>query len=270
MDKIIIKNLEVFANHGVLEAEKDLGQKFIVNCELNTSLREAGKSDDIYKTINYAKVCRDIAQIMQDNTYNLIESCAEMIANHILANYAVNSLTVTIEKPWAPIGMRGSVFVEIYRAWHRVYLGLGSNIGDTTANLDNAIKEMECPTLKIIRKSTYHNTEPVSSIPQDDYLNCVVEITTTFTPRELMEHLLDTEKKLGRIRDNAQHWGPRVIDIDILTYDDIISDDPTVILPHPLMHRRLFVLAPFCELNPHYLHPVLRERIQELKDKLEE
>lgn len=267
MDKIIIKGLEVFAKHGVLPSEKELEQRFVINCELNLDLRNAGESDDLSQTVNYAEVCQSITKIMRTATYNLIESCAQKVSNHILYNYNVNSVKVTIEKPWAPIGMSGNVSVEIVRAWHRVYLGLGSNMGDTTANLNNAIKEMECSALQVIRCSGYHKTKPVSDIPQDDYLNCVAEVRSTFTTGQLIDHLMAVEARLGRER--SQPWGPRTIDIDILTYDDIVSDRANAVIPHPHMHNRLFVLVPFCELNPYYVHPLLGKRVYELKAELE-
>lgn len=268
MDKIIIKELEVFANHGVLPAEKELGQKFVITCEIGLDLKDIAKTDNISQTINYADVCKDITRLMQKNTYNLIESCAEELTDHILHNYPTKSVTVTIEKPWAPIGMVCSVSVQIQKSWHKVYLGLGSNMGNPSENLDNAIKALKTHTqLQILKQSSYHQTKPQGGPPQNDYTNCVIEAKTTFSPNQLIKYLLQTETTLGRIR--TQHWGPRIIDIDILTYDNIITDDPKVVIPHPYMHTRLFVLAPFCELNPFYVHPLLNTRVQELKAILE-
>ncbi|MCL2873773.1 MAG: 2-amino-4-hydroxy-6-hydroxymethyldihydropteridine diphosphokinase [Defluviitaleaceae bacterium] len=269
MDKILIDGLEIFANHGALEAEKALGQKFIVSAELFLDLKSAGKSDDLSKTVNYSEICADITNIIQGETYNLIETCAEKIASHILSLYSrIKGVTVTVEKPWAPIGQCvRNLSVQISRNWNKAYLGLGSNMGDSEFTLDSAIKKLKSDDLKILRSSSYYKTKPISDIPQDDYLNCVIEIETTLSPNELISHTLQIESELGRER--LIPLAPRTIDIDILAYDDMISDDNEIILPHPRMQDRLFVLVPFCELNPYYVHPLLNQRMVDLKNQLE-
>jgi len=270
MDKIHIDKLEIFANHGVLEAERILGQKFLVSATLTLDLRPAGMSDDLSKTVNYAEVCTKIRDLMTGETHQLIEICAETIAREILHNFPlVREITVRIDKPWAPIGQSvGNLSVEIKRKWSRVYLGLGANMDNPKEALDEAIAQLPNPGLRLLRCSTYYTTKPISDIPQDDYLNCVLEAETTLPPQELMTHLLQIEASLGRERNI--HWGPRTIDIDVLTYDDLITDDPHITLPHPRMHERLFVLVPFYELNPNYVHPLLRRRISDLKTELEQ
>ena len=269
MDKIRIDGLEIFANHGCLDAEKQLGQKFIISADIYLDSRAAGCSDDLHKTVNYAEVCAGITQLLTEQTYQLIETCAEKAASYILHNYPpARSVSVNIEKPWAPIGQSvRTVSVQVSRRWSKVYLGLGSNLGDTKALLDGAINMLGCDEVKVLRQSSYYKTQPVSEIPQDSYLNSVLEAETTLSARELMAHLLHIESLLGRER-TVRH-GPRTIDIDILTYDDVVSDEEEVLLPHPRMHERLFVLVPFCELNPYFVHPLLNQRIIDLKSQLE-
>jgi dihydroneopterin aldolase/2-amino-4-hydroxy-6-hydroxymethyldihydropteridine diphosphokinase len=270
MDKIIIDSLEIFATHGVLDAEKTLGQKFIVSEELFLSLREAGNSDNLNKTVNYARVCENITKIMQRDTYDLIETCAEKIASYILHKYAsVSAITVTVEKPHEPDSQSvRNLAVQITRGWNKVYLGLGANIGDAKLTLDSAIEKIdENNDMRIIRKSSYYKTRHISDIPQEDYLNAVVEIETIFTPHELIRCLMQIESELGRER--SVRFAPRTIDIDVLTYNSLITDDTEIILPHPRMHERLFVLVPFCELNPYYVHPLLNQRMIDLKLNLE-
>ena len=270
MDKIHIDGLEIFANHGVLEAETQLGQKFLISATLKLDLRQAGKTDDLSKTVNYAEVCQTIQTRMTEETHQLIEACAQRIASEILHTFPlVRQVTITIEKPWAPIGQSvRNLSVQISRKWSKVYLGLGANMGDPKETLDKAIAALPCEGLRILKCSSYYTTKPISDIPQDDYQNCALEAETTLSPEELMAHLLETEASLGRER-NA-HWGPRTIDIDLLTYDNIVTDDPQVTLPHPRMHERLFVLVPLCELNPNIIHPLLHRRISELKAELEQ
>ena len=266
MDKIIISQLEVISNHGVLDAEKVLGQKFYVSMELALDLQKAGQTDDIAKTINYAEVCDMVVRLMQGSTYNLIETCAEKIASSILRLYdSVCEVTVKIEKPHAPIKHSfGNVAVSISRKRETVYIGLGSNLGDREANLNNAISAMSKLTgLTVIKSSTFHETKPVGDIPQGDYLNAVAMATTTLTPYCLMETLLELEIKLGRERPGIP-LGPRVIDLDLLFYGEMVSDSAFVTLPHPRLHERLFVLKPFCEVNPLFVHPLLKKRMFEL------
>jgi len=270
MDKIHIDGLEIFAHHGVLDAENQLGQKFLVSASLTLDLRQAGKADDLSQTVNYAQVCDKIRDCMTTKTHQLIETCTEGIASEILHTFPlVREITITIEKPWAPIGQSvRNLSVEIARKWSKVYLGLGANMGDLKNALDQAIAALPSEGLRILRCSSYYTTKPISDIPQDDYLNCALEAETTLSPRELMTHLLEIEASLGRER--TVHWGPRTIDIDLLTYDNIVTDDPHVTLPHPRMHERLFVLVPLCELNPNIIHPLLRRRVSELKAALEQ
>ena len=269
MDSIRIDGLELFANHGVLEAERILGQKFIVSAELQLNLRAAGRTDDLSQTVDYAEICRVITAVTTGETYHLIEACAENIAMHILHTYPrIRAISVTVEKPWTPIGQSvQNLSAEIKRKWSKIYLGLGANMGEPKAALDCAIEKLACEALRVTRCSSYYKTKPISDIPQDDYLNCVVEAETTMCPNELMAHLLQIESAMGRER--TVHWGPRVIDIDVLTYDDVVSDDSAITLPHPRMHERLFVLVPFCEINPYVVHPLLNQRMIELKKKLE-
>ncbi|MCL2840975.1 MAG: 2-amino-4-hydroxy-6-hydroxymethyldihydropteridine diphosphokinase [Defluviitaleaceae bacterium] len=268
MDKIIIDRLEVFARHGVFQSEKTLGQKFFISVEMNLDLRQAGMTDNLEKTVNYADVCNGIINISE--TFDLIETFAEKIADDILQqNQTVKSVKVRVEKPSAPIKHSlKTVAVEITRKRAKIYLGLGSNIGNSEKNLNSAVAEISTKSINIIARSSYYKTKPISDIPQGDYVNCVLEAETTMTPKELIKCLLKIEAKLGRER--KERWGPRIIDIDVLTYDHDISDDADIILPHPRMHERLFVLVPFFEINPNYVHPLLNKRIVELKAKLEE
>ena len=270
MDKIIITRLEVVSNHGVLDAEKVLGQKFYVSMELCLDLHGAGQTDDIEKTINYAEVCDVVVKLMQSSTFNLIETCAENIAANLLRTYAsVSDVKVKIEKPHAPIKHSfGNVAVFISRKRETVYIGLGSNMGDRRSNLNKAISALQnLPGFEVTKTSSFHETKPVSDIPQDDYLNAVVMATTTYSPECLMENMLKLETELGRERPGVP-LGPRVIDLDLLFYGKKVSDSTYVTLPHPRLHKRLFVLEPFCEINPLFVHPLLKKRIFELKDAL--
>jgi 2-amino-4-hydroxy-6-hydroxymethyldihydropteridine diphosphokinase len=129
------------------------------------------------------------------------------------------------------------------------YLGLGSNLGDRLANLQRAVDLLAAhPAIEVRRSSRVYETEPVGGPPQPDYLNAVVEVDTQLGPHQLLEACLDVEGQMGRIR--AERWGPRVIDVDLLIYDEREIEEPDLVVPHPRMRERAFVLMPLTELQP--------------------
>lgn len=267
MDKICIKDLEVYANHGVFPEEKKLGQKFLISIELFIDLYDAGISDDLNKTINYGLLCEQVEIEFKSKCFNLLEAAAENLCSFILKSYnTVLRVKLMIKKPWAPIGKPLSyASVELDRTWHNAFIALGSNIGDKKANITNAIKLINSSDhTKIITQSASYETKPVGYTEQDDFINAVVQIKTTLNPKKLLHFLLEIEKELKRER--IIRWGPRTIDLDIILYDDIVTNDEEVIIPHPRMHERMFVLEPLCEIAPFIIHPLLNRRMFELKE----
>ena len=129
----------------------------------------------------------------------------------------------------------------------RAYLALGSNLGDRLANLRRAVALLGERGVTVVRSSRVYETEPVGGPPQPEYLNAVVEVETTLAPDELLRVCLETEDILGRAR--AERWGPRVLDVDVLTYGRDRIDQPDLVVPHPRMHERAFVLVPLLELD---------------------
>ena len=142
-----------------------------------------------------------------------------------------------------------------------VYIGLGSNLGDKEENIKKAITllKQKCRILKI---SSLYETEPMYYKDQDWFLNCAIKIETDLTPLELFSFLQSIEKKLGRVR--TIKYGPRIIDLDILFYGNKIINDDKLIVPHPKLHERLFVLEPLNEICPNFVHPVLKESISRI------
>ncbi|MCH7517497.1 MAG: 2-amino-4-hydroxy-6-hydroxymethyldihydropteridine diphosphokinase [Candidatus Dadabacteria bacterium] len=147
----------------------------------------------------------------------------------------------------------------------RVFIGIGSNLGDTIGNCKIALDEIE-NFAEIVRISSLYETEPVGNEDQPNFINSVVEINTDLSPHELLTHLKSIEDKLGRVR--GEKWGPRVIDLDIIFYDDLVMKDDDLIIPHPRAHLRRFVLEPICEIAPDFIHPELETSILELLEKL--
>ncbi len=129
----------------------------------------------------------------------------------------------------------------------RAFLGLGSNLGDRLANLRAAVDALDAREgIQVVRSSRVYETDPVGP-PQPDYLNAVIELETSLPPRTLLRACLEAELQLGRER--SERWGPRTIDIDLLTYGNEEIDQPGLVVPHPRMHERGFVLAPLLELT---------------------
>jgi len=146
---------------------------------------------------------------------------------------------------------------------HIAYIGLGSNMGDKIANLNKAIGELgKVPGNKVLAVSSFYKTEPVGRVEQDWFVNAAAEIETSLTPRELLNKLLYIEKNLGRVRDVK--WGPRVIDLDILLYDDLVMNEEGLSIPHPYLYERGFVLVPLAEIAPKVIHPKLKKSMSEL------
>lgn len=128
------------------------------------------------------------------------------------------------------------------------YLGLGSNLGDRLAVLQAAVDALTgTDGVRVLRSSRVYETEPVGGPPQPEYLNAVVEVETALTAASLLEACRAVEDRLGRER--GERWGSRVIDVDVLTYGEERIEEPGLVVPHPRMHERWFVLAPLLELD---------------------
>lgn len=143
------------------------------------------------------------------------------------------------------------------------YVAVGSNLGDRRAMMSQAQARLETnPGISVRKVSGIYETDPVGFLAQGRFLNAVWELETELPPDDLLNALLAVEKELGRERKVKN--GPRVIDLDLLAYDDYISERPELTLPHPRLHERYFVLKPFSDLNPEWVHPYLHRTVQEL------
>lgn len=271
MDEIKIKNLEVFGNHGVFPEENVLGQKFLVDAVLGMSTRKAGKSDALADSVSYADVSQLIREEMTRQNDQLLERVAERVAEAILLQFSIiDRVKITVKKPWAPIGIHVDyAAVSIERSWHKVYIGVGSNLGDREGYLELARRRLqEHPHMRKFRQATVIETEPYGYVEQPNFLNTIFEMETLLEPEELLAYLQQVEQEAGRER--KIHWGPRTLDLDLLLYDHLVTEEEHLVLPHPEICRRLFVLNSLCELYPYGIHPVTKERFCDIKSKLEE
>lgn len=265
MDIIRIDNLEVYAYHGVYDEEKEKGQYFYVNAELYTNTRKAGMNDDLDISTNYGTVCDFIHDFMTKHTYDLIETVAEQLAQALLLEFKlVKSVLLEIRKPHAPIEKEfETVSVEIERGWHEAFVAFGSNLGDKEKFIDEAIEALSnLPQINIVAISDKIVTEPYGNVEQDVFLNGVMKIETLLPADELLQILQKVEEHAGRER--KIHWGPRTLDLDIIFYDDDIISEDDLIVPHPDMKNRDFVLKPLMQIAPYKLHPVYRKTISDM------
>lgn len=143
----------------------------------------------------------------------------------------------------------------------KAYIGIGTNLGDKEKNIKNAIRLLK-EKCEIVKRSPLYKTEPVGFKDQSWFVNCVVEVCTRLAPYELIHFLKGIEKSMGRAK--AIKYGPRLIDLDILYYDDLILKEKNLAIPHLRMHKRLFVLAPLMDISPDFTHPRLKKSIKAL------
>jgi 2-amino-4-hydroxy-6-hydroxymethyldihydropteridine diphosphokinase len=135
------------------------------------------------------------------------------------------------------------------RSPRRAYLGIGSNLGDRLAHLQHAVDGLAATAgITVVAVSPVYETTPVGGPPQPDYLNAVVAVDTTLTPRELLEVAHRLEAQAERVR--AEQWGPRTLDVDVLLVDGELVEEPDLVVPHPRMSERAFVLVPLADLDP--------------------
>lgn len=139
----------------------------------------------------------------------------------------------------------------------KVFLGIGSNLGNRVENIHTAIKLIGILCGTVNARSSIYQTAAWGRTDQPDFLNQVIELSSFLTPQELLLALLGIEVKMGRTRD--QKWGARIIDLDILYFDNLILVSNELIVPHPHIANRRFVIEPLCEIAPAFIHPVLKK-----------
>lgn len=268
-DKILIENYEVKTCHGVNPEEKVEPQRFLISCELYCDFSEAVQNDDIDKTTSYASVCKLIKAFFCDNCFNLLETLAYGTAERILLAFPlISRADVTVRKPDAPMkGVFDSVGVFVSLLKHEVYLALGSSLGDKEGYLDFAVQQLsEDKKVLSVTESPRLLTEPYGGAAEERFLNSAVRIETVYSPHQLLNRIHEIEQGGERVR--TVRWGDRTLDIDILFYDDTVTDDVDLVIPHTDMQNRVFVLEPLSHLCPNKMHPVLQRRVCDMLSDL--
>jgi 2-amino-4-hydroxy-6-hydroxymethyldihydropteridine diphosphokinase len=147
-----------------------------------------------------------------------------------------------------------------------VYLGLGSNLGNRESNLDMALKLLG-ERMRIGKRSSYYDTEPIGNVNQPRFLNLVVQVYTRLTPQNLLKLAKGIELRMGR---HSRTGEPRPIDIDILLFGNMVVKEPDLVIPHPRMHEREFVLAPLAEIAADVVNPLTGDTIKQMREAIKE
>lgn len=279
-DQISITGLQVHACHGVLEHEKTQPQPFLADLVLDVDLSAASADDDLDRTVSYAEVAAEAEQVLTGESVELIETLAERIAAKILQRPAVERVAVTVRKPQAPAGVTfeqtasAGPAVTVRRARDvPVVIGLGANLGNPQHALSSAVAALrDLPGLRVIDVSDLVSTFPVGGPEQPDYLNAVLVGRTRLAPWTLLAALHRIEGWYGRERE--VRWGARTLDLDLIQYgrpgaeDELRSDRPDLLLPHPRAAERGFVLVPWLDADPRALVRV-GDDVVTVQDRLE-
>jgi 2-amino-4-hydroxy-6-hydroxymethyldihydropteridine diphosphokinase len=152
---------------------------------------------------------------------------------------------------------------------HIAYISVGSNLGDRVKNCRKGIEALtESGNSRILAQSRIYMTEPVDYEDQNWFINLMIKLETELDPFQLLDHIERIQRAAGRLKDPVR-YGPRILDLDIILYDDRIIDSGRLVVPHPRMHKRRFVLKPICDIDPAVIHPVLKQEMQFLLKRLE-
>lgn len=257
-DRITLTGVTAYGFHGVLAEEKAQGQEFSVDLTLEVDLSRAAASDDLTHTVNYAEAAADAVALLQGPSQDLIETVAGAIADAVLVRPLVEAVEVTLHKPHAPVGVPFTdVTVTLRRERDvRVVVALGANLGtDPAQTLRDAARRLgQEPGLWGLSCSPLFDTDPVGGPAQPAYTNAVLTARTSLAPWRVLDRLHRVEQEFDRTRE--VRWGARTLDLDLIQYgepgtaDEVVSEDPELLLPHPRAHERGFVLAPWHALDP--------------------
>lgn len=256
LDRIEVTGIRAWGHHGVLPQETELGQQFIADITLHLSTAPAGTADALSRTVNYAEAAHAVHEELRGGPYALVETLAERIAQRLLTDTGhplVRRVGVRVHKPAAPVGLPvGDVTVSIERDAPPVaaVLALGTNLGDREQHLRRALSLLAAtPGIEVEWTGPVLETAPVGGpTGQGAFLNSVIGLRTTLGPFALLEAAQRAEQDAHRER--LVRWGPRTLDVDVITYGDWSSQDKTLTVPHPRAGERAFVLAPWHAARP--------------------
>jgi len=253
---VIIRGLEVFGPHGVHAAEQQLGQRFVVDLELELLDCPGVASDELAGTVDYATLADQVAAIVAGPPRQLLEHVAGRIADRALAEPRAHRVRVELSKPQVALPQSlEATAVRIERVRESTYwLGLGSNLGDRLANLQGLVDALRDGGVRVEALSPVYDTAPQQITDQPAFLNAVARVRTELVPRELLAVAKRAERRLGRTGAGVR-FGPRPADCDILFWEGGVWHDAALEIPHPRLTERRFVLVPLLDVGAGLVHP---------------
>lgn len=260
-DAIVVNDLRAVTLVGALPHEREIPQPVRVDLVIGVDLSEAGRSDELADTVDYGLVCERVVEVVRESKDVLLERLAGRVAETVLAFDRADHVEVTLTKLRPPVPEHlGTTAVRLSRsrsdadvppvASHRAIVALGSNLGDREHFLRAAVHALG----DVVAASQVFETEPVGGPDgQGAYLNMVVELRTALDPFALLRRCQRIEA--DALRQRVVRWGPRTLDVDLLFYDDVRLESAELVLPHPRVGERRFVLAPLSEVAPELCPP---------------
>lgn len=251
----------MYAYHGVHPEEKVQGQNFILDISCLVSDERACADDRVESTVSYSDVAKKAVEVFTSHKHDLIEAAASDVAEAVLVSFPlIDTVNVTVKKPDAPVKAdfdcmavslrraRIKTDTRKKRASKKAYLALGSNIGDGEKNISRAYDALNAvPGIAVTKKSKIYTTAPWGYTEQADFTNACCEIETSLSPEALLGACLGIEAAMGRVREFKN--GPRIIDIDIIMYENETRNTDELKLPHPFFSERDFVLRPLLDVS---------------------
>ena len=269
LDQLCIQQLRVDAILGVNPWERERKQRVIVDVDVSPAT-----------CAPYEAIAHSVYAHVQASACLTIESLATQVAEIVCAQHEADEVRVCISKPSAIMhASRSSVEVMRHRSQfglppvslpvpstHMAILALGSNLGERKHYIEASVQALDQhPKIQIVDTSFFYETAPMYYEDQPRFLNGACKIQTSLTPHELLDLCQNIEKQLGRSKEHVPRNGPRVVDVDIVLYDNlVVNDGERLIIPHARLHERAFVLRPVCDMVPSFVHPILQRTMASL------
>jgi 2-amino-4-hydroxy-6-hydroxymethyldihydropteridine diphosphokinase/dihydroneopterin aldolase len=263
-----------YGYHGVAAAEKETGRRYEVDCEIETNIAKAARSDHLDDAVSYLSVYKIVEEFLENHRYNLLETLAERLRREIQKRTGASRVTLRVRKRIPPVP--GNIdYVEVETSGEKlevsnvanVFLGLGANEGDREANIKRAIDLLnQTGDIRIKAVSSLYESKAVGVPGQPNYVNCVIKVETGRDPHSLLKTTQSIEAALGRQPDT--HTLPRPMDIDILLYGDIDLDSLDLMIPHSRLKTRRFVIEPLLEIDPDAIDPKTSRPLRDFLDEV--
>jgi dihydroneopterin aldolase / 2-amino-4-hydroxy-6-hydroxymethyldihydropteridine diphosphokinase len=268
-DYIVLTGLKVRCIIGIFDWERKEKQDILIDLKFPCDIRKVSRRDNITDTFNYKKIAKSIIAFVEKSQYQLIETLAEKLADSLIKNFQIPEIYLSVSKPGAVRGSQ-NVGVEIYRRSSDIktqkfmYLSLGSNI-HPRKNILLALSEIS-KRYSILGQSHIYETSPVGYTLQKPFWNLVVAMEARESPNKVRKWIELQEKKAGRVPIHNP-FGPRPMDIDLILWGNQVKQYSEFALPHPDIETKAFVLFPLLEINPNFMHPLLKKPLIELAAK---